>query len=69
MTRRTSSVLRPVNTLHPAELDVRGGRGAGDERDRAGGIGGGGAEPGNGLGDEADHLVFTDDAEVVVGQE
>ena len=26
-------------------------------------------QPGNGLGHEADHLVFADDAEVVVGQE
>ncbi len=60
---------RPMNTLDPVKLDVRGGRGAGNERDRAGGITSGGVQTGHGLRHQPDHLVVADDAQVVVGQQ
>jgi hypothetical protein len=58
-----------VDALYPVELDVRGGRGAGDE-------GHGPAlalyrvlEAGEGFGDEANYLILPNHAQVVVGQE
>ena len=57
-----------MNPLDALELDVGGGRRAGDERDRPSGLRGLG-EPSDGVGHGGHDLLLADDAQVVVGHE
>src|ERR1700733_6772842 len=55
-----------VDSAHANHLDVDRGRGTRDERERAGRIG---SELGDGLGDRGHDLVFSDYAQVIIGDE
>src|SRR3954454_22295062 len=57
-------LARAVDALDAVELDVRGGRRAGDERQRSVRI-----EPGDRVRDGGDDLLGADDADVVIGDE
>src|SRR3954452_475537 len=61
-------VARPVDALDAVEFDVRGGRRAGDERDRAT-VARGGRERGDRVRNGRDDVLGEDDADVVIGHE
>jgi len=55
---------RPMDALHPFQLDVTGGGRAADPGERTAG-----GQPGQGLRDQADDLLGPHHAQVVVGDE